>query len=362
MAGSDAQLDELRRRIDALDQDIVGRLNERSRLVAEIGRWKADAGIPVYVPDRERQVLERVGRLNEGPLSNRTLGAIYRELMSGSFVLERPPRIAYLGPRGSFSHLAVARKFGSSVEAESMSRVEGIFEEVEREHVDLGVVPVENSAGGGVVDTLDAFVEHNVRVCAEISLAVHHHLLGRCDLEDVEVVYSRPEAFAQCRRWLTETGLFDKRVAVASTSRAAELAAAETNAAAIAGSLAAELYGLRTLRDRIEDEPDNTTRFLVISRQAAAPTGDDKTSLVFSAADRPGALVEVLDVWRQAEVNMTFIESRPSRRRKWAYSFFVDLEGHGETANLRASLESARRLCVFFKVLGSFPRAGEVLH
>lgn len=357
MPESDEQLEAWRRQIDELDRQVIAGLNERARLVVEVGRHKAAKGTPVYAPDREREVLDGIARLNQGPLSNRTLAAIYRELMSGSFVLERPPRIAFLGPRGSFSHLAAVRKFGSSVESEPLSHIEAIFEEVEREHVDLGVVPVENSAGGGVVDTLDAMLRHNVSVCAEINLAVHLHLLGGCSLEEIEKVYSKPEAFAQCQRWLMETGLYDRRVAVASTSKAAELVAADPKAAAIGSSLAGELYGLAKLCDRIEDDPENTTRFLVISRQAPAETGRDKTALVFSAADKPGALVEVLDVWRQAGINMTFIESRPSRQRNWDYSFFVDLEGHAEAEAVSASIAEARQHCAFLKVLGSFPRA-----
>lgn len=355
------QLDDLRERIDALDGEIVERLNRRAELVVEIGRAKAETSAPVYVPDREQRVLQRVRDRNAGPLSDRTLTAIYRELMSGSFTLERPPRIAYLGPQGSFSHLAAVRRFGSSVEVASVGHIEAVFEEIERNRADLGIVPVENTVGGGVVDTLDAFVQHNVTICAEINLAVHHHLLGRCGLEDVQRVYSKPEAFRQCRLWLMETGLYDKTVPVASTSKAAELASSEDHTAAIGSSLAGELYDLPLLRNRIEDEPDNVTRFLVIAREPAAPTGRDKTSLLFSAADRPGALVEVLDVWRQAGINMTFIESRPARHRNWAYSFFVDLEGHTDTDAVLRSIETVQQHCVFLKVLGSYPRADELL-
>lgn len=362
MSESDANLDDLRRGIDALDEEIVDQLNRRAELVVKIGQAKRQAGGAVFVPQRERQVLDRVRENNKGPLPDRTLTAIYRELMSGSFALERPPRIAYLGPAGSYSHLAATRKFGSSVEFEALDRIEAVFEEVERDRVDLGIVPIENSLGGGIVDSLDAFMQYKVSICAEINLAVHHHLLGRCSVEQIEKIYSKTEAFRQCHRWLAETGLYAKTVPVASTSKAAELAAAEPNAAAIGSSLAAELYDLPILRDRVEDDPDNVTRFLVIAKESAAPTGSDKTSLIFSGADQAGSLVEILDVWRQAGVNMTFIESRPARHRNWAYSFFVDLEGHAETESVGQAIEAARQHCAFLKVLGSFPKPDEILH
>ncbi len=362
MSDLEPQLDELRRQIGALDDQIVRQLNSRAKLVVEIGRLKARSGVPVFAPDREREVLDRIRGCNAGPLSDRTLAAIYRELMSGSFVLERPPRVAYLGPPGTFSHLAAVRKFGSTVEFEPLAHIQAVFDEIERERVDLGIVPIENTLGGGVIDTLDAFPRHEVSICAEIHLAIHHDLLGRGPLEGIERVYSKPEALRQCQRWLVETGLFDKTMPVSSTSRAAEMASQEPGAAAIGSRLAGELFGLTSLRSRIEDEPDNTTRFLVISRQSAGPTGKDKTSILFETADKPGALVEVLDIWRQANLNMTFIESRPSRQRKWAYSFFVDLEGHAEVEPVEGSIAAARRHCAFFRVLGSFPRADEVLH
>lgn len=362
MSESDANLDQLRRSIDTLDDEIVARLNQRAELVVKVGQAKRQAGRTVFVPQREHQVLDRIRQRNPGPLPDRTLTAIYRELMSGSFALERPPRIAYLGPPGSYSHLAAARKFGSSVEFEALDRIEAVFEEVERQRVDLGIVPIENSLGGGVVDTLDAFMRHTVSICAEINLAVHHHLLSRCGLDQIEKIYSKPEAFRQCHQWLTETGLYAKTAPAASTSKAAELAAAETNAAAIGSAMAADLYDLPILRDRIEDQPDNVTRFLVIATEAAAPTGADKTSLIFSGTDRPGALVEILDIWRQAGINMSFIESRPARHRNWAYSFFVDLDGHADTETVGQAIESARQHCVFMKVLGSFPKPDEVLH
>lgn len=361
MSDAAKQLEELRGQIDALDGQIVRLLNQRAAVVQAIGRSKTQMGLPTYKPDREREVLDFVKSQNEGPLSDRTLVAIYRELMSGSFALETPPRIAYLGPPGSFSHLAAARKFGAMVEYEPLQQIDAVFDEVEREHVDLAIVPVENTSGGGIVDTLDAFARHDVTICAEINLAVHHHLLGNVRIEEIQRLYSKPEVFTQCQKWLTQTRLLDCTVAVPSTSAAAERAAGEPGTAAIGSELAAELFGLNKLCDRIEDDPGNVTRFVVIGHSPAAPTGRDKTSILFRAPDRPGALVDVLDVFRRAGVNMTYIESRPSRIKKWEYAFFVEFEGHAGDPKIAAMIDEARTLCNELKVLGSFPRADEII-
>lgn len=354
-------LSKLRQRIDQIDEELIRLINERAQAAAEIGRIKRASGEPTYVPAREREVLDRAVSLNSGPLSDRTIRAIYRELMSGSFTLERPPRIAYLGPPGSFSHLAARRKFGASVEYEPLERIAAIFEEIEREHVDLGLAPIENSLGGGVVDTLDAFASSDAKICAEINISVQHHLLANCPLDEVQKVYSKPEVFVQCQRWLTETGLMSKTIAVASSSRAAEMAATEPGTAAVGSELAGEIYGLRKVCDRIEDDPGNVTRFVVIGREHARPTGNDKTALLFATAHQPGSLVEALDVLRKASINMTFIESRPSRRKKFDYCFFVDIEGHIETPATAQAVEAVRQHCSYLKVLGSFPRSDAVV-
>jgi chorismate mutase/prephenate dehydratase len=361
VSASGDELVALRERIDEIDAQLVRLVNERARVAANIGKLKRHTGDATYVPDRERAVLDKVLAINDGPLADRTILAIYRELMSGSFTLERPPRVAYLGPPGSFSHLAARRKFGSSVEFEPLKHIGAVFDEIEREHVDLGLVPIENTLGGGVVDTLDAFVARDVKICAEINLSVQHHLLANCPLDRVEKIYSKPEVFAQCQRWLTETGHVTQTIAVASTSKAAELAAAEANTAAIGSELASEIYGLRKICDRIEDDPGNVTRFLVVGRASAKPTGNDKTALLFMASDKPGSLVEVLDVFRRANINMTYIESRPSRRKKFEYCFFVDIEGHADTPEIATAVDAVRRYCRTLTVLGSFPRADEIV-
>ncbi len=361
MSDSTSKIDALRASIDTLDEQIVALLNRRAEVVVAIGQNKRDGGAATYVPDRERAVLGRVTSLNEGPLSDVTIAAVYRELMSGSFSLERPPRIAYLGPVGSFSHLAATRKFGSSVEFEALGHIGAVFDEIERGRVDLALVPVENSVGGGIVDTLDAFLNSEVRVCAEINLAVHHHLLGRSPIDKITQVFSKPEVFGQCQRWLVETGLMAKTIAVASTSEGARAAADQPNTAAIGSTLAGEIFGLKVLADRIEDDPNNVTRFLVLGKMPAKPTGDDKTAVYFNAADRPGTLVQVLDAFRECGVNMTFIQSRPSRVKSFDYAFFVDLEGHVDTAEVSAAIDKARAHCTRLKILGSFPRARDVV-
>ena len=354
-------LENLRNKIDEIDYQLVKLLNERARVVVEIGKLKSKTDKPIYAPEREKQVFTKITNANEGPLPNRCLVAIWRELMSGSFVLERPLRIGYLGPEGSFSHTAAMLKFGQSVEYEPLTDIRSIFDEVSKGHCDLGLVPVENTMGGGVIETLDALVDCDVKVCAEVLMAIHHNLLGNCPLEEVEKVYSKPEVFAQCRNWLSATFKEAKTIPMASTAKAAQLAAEEPKAAAIGSSIAAELYGLRVICENIEDNANNVTRFLVISKEDAKPSGEDKTALVFSTADKPGALSDVLDVFKQYGINMTKVESRPSRKKQWEYYFIVDVLGHRTTQNIRDGLEESRKHCLQLSILGSFPRATELL-
>lgn len=352
-------LDDLRKQIDNLDEQIVELLNQRAEIVVQIGKIKNAQGAPIYAPDRERAVLEKVRKANRGPLPDSTVVAIYRELMSGSFALEKPLRIAFLGPEGSHSHLAALGKFGSSVEYEAVVDIRGVFEEITRGHADFGIVPIENSTGGGVIDTLDALMETDVRICAEINRFIHHNVLGNCPLEQVERVFSKPEVFAQCQRWLSETGFVGKTVAVASTSKAAEMARSEPRTAAIGSLLAAELYELKVICANIEDNPRNVTRFFVVGREGSKPTGDDKTSLLFITADKPGALVDVLDAFRSKNVNLSFIQSRPSKKRNWEYYFFADAKGHADDQNVQEALAKATEHCLRLNVLGSYPQASE---
>jgi len=354
-------LDELRQQIDEIDHELVDLLNKRAQVVVEVGKLKNADGTPIYSPEREKRILERITAANRGPLPDRTLVAIYRELMSGSFALEKPLRIAYLGPQGSFSHVAAVGKFGQSVEYEPVMQIRSVFDEVLREHADFGVVPIENSVGGGVIDTLDALFETDVQICAEINRAIHHNLLALCPLEKVQRVYSKPEVFAQCGQWLSETSLAGKTIPVASTSAAAEMACQEEGSAAIGSTLAAELYGLRIVCDNIEDVSHNVTRFFIIGRQPSGCSGDDKTSIVFTTKDEPGALVNVLLALREPGVNMSFIESRPSKKRNWEYYFFVDISGHQAEPRVQEAIAEGRKHCLRLNVLGSYPRASDVV-
>jgi chorismate mutase/prephenate dehydratase len=354
-------LEELRNQIDKIDIQLVKLLNERARTVIEIGKLKAQAGKPVYAPDREKEVLAKVTAANEGPLPNKCLAAIWRELMSGSFVLERPLRIGYLGPSGSFSHTAAMLKFGQSVEYESLADITSIFDEVSKGHCDLGLVPIENSVGGGVVETFDALIDSDVKICSEILMAIHHNLLANCPLEQIEKIYSKPEVFTQCRKWLSDTFKDAQTVAVASTAKAAQMAAEEPKTAAIGSKIAAELYNLKIICENIEDIANNITRFLVIAREDAKPTGEDKTAILFSTAHKAGALADVLNVLKKYNINLTNIESRPSKKREWEYYFFVDFIGHRTDEQVKKGLEEAKKHCLQLSVLGSFPRATELL-
>jgi chorismate mutase/prephenate dehydratase len=366
MTEQDAQtaqtaLEPLRQRIDELDEQLLKLLNERARVVVEIGQIKRNGNGPIYAPDREQAVLQRVRDLNEGPLPDSCLEAIWRELMSGSFALERPMRVGYLGPAGTFSHLAARRKFGASVEYDNLEYIGAVFEELSRGHIDLGLVPIENSAAGGIGETLDGFLSTQAQVCAEVLIHIHHNLLSNSPPERITRIYSKPEALSQCRQWLSAQLQHAEKIPAASTSRAAELAAEEEGAAAIGSILAGEIYGLKTQFANIEDNPQNTTRFFVIGRQAARPTGDDKTSVMFTTEHKAGALTAVLDVLRDYGLNMTHIDKRPSRRVNWEYYFFVDLEGHIDEPTVAQAIEAARQHCLQLTVLGSFPRAREVL-
>lgn len=361
MPDLDDSLKPMRVAIDALDERIVALINERAELARRIGEAKSAAGLRAYAPDRERLVLDRLAAMNRGPISETALRAIYREVMSASLALERAPRIAILGPAGSFSHLAGRRKFGLSVEFEMLATIGDVFDAVLRGRAEHGLVPVENSTAGGVGETLDMLCERDVKVCGEVQVAIHHHLLGLGPIDSVQRVYSKPEVFQQCHRFLQATGLHAKTVAATSTSVAAERATKEPGAAAIAGELAAEVFGLPRLVEHVEDDPGNVTRFLVIATSGVKPTGSDKTSLVFGVGHEPGTLATVLDVFRVAGVNMLRIESRPNRSRKWDYHFFVDVEGHCESPPLSDTLRQAAKACSTLKVLGSYPRNDAVV-
>lgn len=368
-----ARLREVRRKIDSIDQRLVRLLNERASLVVEVGKAKRAAGTPVYAPHREAEVLRKVLEANKGPLPDRTIEGVYRELMSGSFALENPLRIGYLGPPGSHSHAAAVKQFGSSVDYEDLHEIGGVFTEVRRGHVNYGLVPIENSLGGGIVETLDAFKAnaHEVTVYGEVQINIHHALLANCKPNQVRRIHSKPEIFQQCRNWLSTQYPGVELMPAPSSSRAAQIAAeecrkaleigAEPGSAAIGTRLAGQLYGISVLFPRIEDDPNNLTRFVIIARQHARPTGDDKTSIMFTTDDTPGALVAVLNVFQVAGINLSHIDKRPRGRGNWTYTFFIDALGHREDPVMSEAIDRARAHCRELFILGSYPRSRRIL-
>jgi chorismate mutase / prephenate dehydratase len=351
-------IEELRKRIDEIDRQLVGLMSERARLAVEIGKIKRQNGHEsVYSPERERDVLERIVEANPGPLSDATIIAIWKELMSGSLSLEKAIKVVYLGPEGSFSHLAALEKFGRSVELVAVRDIASVFDSVARASADYGLVPVENTTGGAIRDTMESFmwVRGPVKVCAEMALPVHQNLLSKTTIDHIKKVYSKPQVFDQCRQWLARNLPQADLVAVGSTTEAALLASRVEGTAAVASSMAAELYGLTILNGAIEDNPQNQTRFLVLGRESAKPTGRDKTCLLFAVSHKAGALVGVLETFRRFGVNMTKIESHPSPTKSWEYLFFVDIEGHSQDENVAKALSEAREHTAQMEVLGSFP-------
>lgn len=354
-------LAELRQKINSIDEQLMEALGQRARLVVEVGRVKRSDNSPIYAPHREQEVLRRVLEKNPGPLSDRTIEAIYRELMSGSFALELGLRVGFLGPEGSFSHMAAVRQFGSSVEFSDLHTIDGVFEEVAKEHVNYGLVPYENSIGGGITDTLDAFQTTDVTVYAEALIDVSQCLLANCDPNEIKKIYSKPQVFDQCRRWLANRFPNMALIPTDSTATAVKQAAGEEHAGAIGSELAGEIYGVNRIYERIQDKPHNVTRFLVIGKQHAEPSGDDKTAIMFVTAHKPGALVDVLGVFRDRNINLSHIEKRPSGQVNWEYTFFIDCDAHQTNETMRAAIEEAREHCKELKVLGSYPRATRVL-
>ncbi len=357
----DAALTPCRKRIEELDKQLVELLNERAKVVVEIGNIKRATGTSIYAPDREQHVLSQVRNHNKGPLPNSCLEAMWRELMSGSFALERPLRVGYLGPSGSFSHLAARLKFGANVEYDDLEDIPAVFDEISRGHIDLGLVPIENSSIGGIGETLDSFLDSPVRIYAEVLINIHHNLLANCAADQIQKIYSKPEVFSQCRRWLSIQLRQAERIPAASSGRAAQRASEEPNAAAIGSTLAADIYNLHTQFSCIEDDPNNITRFFVISKEQAPATGDDKTAVMFTTEHKAGALADVLDALRKQGLDLTHIDKRPSRRVNWEYYFFVDFLGHHSDPHVAEAIQAARQHCLNLTVLGSFPRAKDVL-
>src|SRR4051812_125942 len=327
-------ISEHRKAIDQLDEQIVQLLNERTRHVLEIGTLKLKQGDEIYAPHRELAVLQRLARLNKGPISEESLRAIYREIMSSALSLEKSMTIAYFGPEATFTHQAAIRRFGSSLRYSPQKTISDVFAEVARNRADYGVVPVENSTEGVVTHTLDMLVDSDLQIVSQIVMAIQQCLLSNAPRRNIKKLYSHPQALAQCRAWLQNHMPDVEIIEASSTTRAAELAAQEPNTAAIASSLAAERYQLRILEADIQDNTSNITRFLVLGRQSTPPTGNDRSSIVFSIAHQVGALHHALAPFRRYKINMTKIESRPNRRKAWEYFFFVDCDGHVQEKKL----------------------------
>ncbi|MBU4305535.1 MAG: prephenate dehydratase [Candidatus Omnitrophica bacterium] len=349
-------IQKLRKAIDALDEKIIEILNKRTELAIKIGKEKERLKETVYMPARERQIYDNVKRYNKGPLHHEMLMAIYREVMSSTIVLQKPMKVAYLGPSATFTHLAGLQKFGSQVEYVATQTITDVFNEVARGNCDFGVVPVENSIEGAVNHTLDMLVDSDLKICSEILLDVSHNLLANCPVKEIKKVYSKSEVFGQCRLWLESNLPNRELIEVSSTSKAAEIAVREKGAAALASSLAARIYKLKLIAESIEDSPHNVTRFLVIGKKQAQRTSRDKTSLVFSVKDRVGALHDILLPFKSAKINLTKIESRPSKKKAWDYYFFVDMEGHASEPRLQKTIAQLEKRCHFLKILGSYPQ------
>ena len=354
------RLVDLRRKIDAVDDRILALINERAGHALEVAAAKrADGEVECFHrPEREAEVLRRLGALNNGPLSDDTVMLLFRELMSGCLALEKPLSVAFLGPAGTFTQQAAVKHFGHAIEAAPIPAIDEIFRGVESGTHHYGVVPVENSTEGVVTHTLDSFLKSSLVITGEVVLRIHHNLMSQAKiLADITEVYSHQQSLAQCREWLERMLPGVPRIPVSSNAEAARMATEAPSSGAIAGSAAAELYGLPILAGNIEDEPDNTTRFLVIGRSPVGCTGADKTSLLLSTHNHPGALYGVLEPFARYGISMTRIESRPSRRGVWDYVFFIDVDGHQEDPELAEALVELSDVVTMLKVLGSYPKA-----
>lgn len=364
----DRDLDQVRADIDAIDQEIqalISRRAECAQRVADIKLAEAQAAggssedVVYYRPEREAQVLERIMQRNEGPLAGNTVAHIFREIMSACLALEQPLQVAYLGPEGTFTQSAAIKHFGHAAICTPASAIDTVFAQVESGKCDYGVVPVENSTEGMVSHTLDNFIDSPLKISGELELRISHHLLVSEATGDGEIaqICAHQQALAQCRSWLDKHWPNVERRAVSSNGEAARLAADNAGVAAVAGDMAAELYALQKRAEYIEDHADNTTRFLVIGRKEVPPSGRDKTSIVVSSHNKPGALFALLDPFRRGEISLTRIDSRPSRTEKWAYVFFIEFEGHVQDENIAAILAELEEQSIMLKTLGSYPRA-----
>lgn len=352
-----SELKNLRDKVNQVDAKIIQLVNKRANLAQEIGKIKKSAKEEIFSPAREEEVYSRILKLNKGPLDSKSLKAVYREIMSGAKALEKELAISYLGPEATFAHQAAMTKFGSSVEYIAVATVKDVFLSVEKGEVDYGVVPVENSTEGMVTYTLDMFMESNLNICSEIILNISHNLMVNRNLTQIQKIYSHPQVFNQCRSWLRNNFPRAELIKVSSTAKAAKIIKREKDAAAIASQATADIYKLKILQEGIEDNLYNVTRFLVIGKNYSKRTKSDKTSIVFSVKDRVGALYEALKPFRKNSLNLTKIESRPSKKKVWEYYFYVDFMGHCEELKVKKVLKELEKHCLFVRVLGSYPKS-----
>jgi chorismate mutase / prephenate dehydratase len=348
--------DEVRGRIDAIDAEVLQLLNERAKHALELGAAKRANGEPVYVPERERLILDGLREQNPGPLPDSAVKSIFREVISAIRALQHPVQVAFLGPRDTFSHMAALKVFGTHCEYHPVATVNDVFTEVERGRVDYGLVPVETAMGGGVSDTLDCFVTSRLKIINELMLHIKQSLLSNSPLDAITKVYSKAQVFVQCRNWLKANLPNAELVEASSTAEAARIAAETPGTAAIAGALAAETYDVGLLVSGVEDMPHNFTRFFVLGRHIAKPTGNDKTAVLCVIKDRPGALYNIITPLAESHMNLTRIESRPSQRKAWEYVFFIDLLGHADDPEVQEALDKVSKHCNELIILGSFPR------
>jgi chorismate mutase/prephenate dehydratase len=351
-------LDVLRRRIDEIDDKILDLLNERAGVVIDVGKVKEGASSDFYVPSREQAIYQRLTGVNDGPFPNDGIRRVFREIISASLNLEQPMKVAFLGPQATFTHVAAMQQFGFSAQLVPQKSISAVFEDVERERAHYGVVPVENSTEGVVSHTLDMFIDSDLKINAEVLLEVSHDLLSRSgEMSSIKRIVSHPQALAQCRNWLEENLPDVPLVDVSSTAMAAQMVADDDTTAAIASESAANLYGLKVVKKKIEDNPNNYTRFLVVGRKNPDKTGNDKTSLMFRIKDEPGILYRMLEPFSERNINLAKIESRPLKKKAWEYIFFLDLEGHIDDEKISSAVEDLGQYCEFVKVLGSYQRA-----
>lgn len=347
-------IDEIRKKIDKIDQQILKNLNQRAKEVLKISNLKKKKKIRRYSPERESKILKRLSHINQGPFSEKDIRNIFIEILSASRSQKGQLKIAYLGPEGTFTHLAARKKFGKKCQYLPAEGISDVFYRIEKGEADFGVVPVENSTEGVVNHTLDMFFTSNLSICAEITLNISHNLLGRKGAK-IKRVYSHPQVFPQCRRWLAHNLADAELIPTTSTATAAKRTKSDRWGACIGGKILSDLYQLDLITSSIEDSSSNYTRFLIIALSDSGISGSDKTSVLLSVKDKVGALHDVLSSFRQNKINLTKIESRPSKKKPWEYYFFVDLEGHRNSSRLKKALNKLKEKCIFVKVLGSYP-------